>query len=106
MKKYSKNREAISKLSPEQYRGPPRQPGNHHFRQITAMAPMQYQKRLRLHEARRLMLVDRLDVGSAGHRVGYQSPSQFSREYSRLYGLSPLRDVETVRERVSGDVLI
>ena len=79
---------------------------HHHFRQVTAMTPMQYQKHLRLHEARRLMLVDRLDVGSAGHRVGYQSPSQFSREYSRLYGLSPLRDVETVRERVNGDVLI
>jgi AraC-like DNA-binding protein len=52
------------------------------------------------------MLIDRLDVGSAGHRVGYQNPSQFSREYRRLYGLSLLRDVETVRERVSGDVLI
>jgi transcriptional regulator GlxA family with amidase domain len=79
---------------------------HHHFGQVTAMTPMQYQKRLRLHEARRLMLVNRLDVGSAGHRVGYQSPSQFSREYSRLDGLSPLRDVETVRERVTGDVLI
>jgi AraC-like DNA-binding protein len=52
------------------------------------------------------MLVERLDVGSAGYCVGYQSPSQFSREYSRLYGLSPLRDVESVREPVSGEVLI
>ena len=67
---------------------------------------MHGQKRLRLHEARRLMLVERLDVGSAGYRVGYQSPSQFSREYSRPYGLSPLRDVERVREPVGGDVLI
>jgi AraC-like DNA-binding protein len=73
---------------------------------VTAMTPMQYQKRLRLHEARRLMLVEWLDVGSAGYRVGYQSPSQFSREYSRLYGLSPLRDVERVRETVGGDVVI
>ncbi len=71
---------------------------HHHFSVVTAMTPMQYQKRLRLHEARKLMLVERLDVGSAGYHVGYQSPSQFSREYSRLYGLSPLRDVESVRE--------
>ena len=67
------------------------------------MTPMQYQKRLRLHEARRLMLVERLDVGTAGYRVGYQSPSQFSREYSRLYGLSPLRDVESLRGTLRGD---
>jgi AraC-like DNA-binding protein len=79
---------------------------HHHFSAVAAMTPMQYQKRLRLHEARRLMLVERLDVGSAGYRVGYQSPSQFSREYSRLYGLSPLRDVERVREPVGGDVLL
>ncbi|MBM7048158.1 MULTISPECIES: AraC family transcriptional regulator [Rhizobium] len=70
---------------------------HHHFKAVTAMSPMQYQKQLRLHEARRLMIVEQLDVGSAGHRVGYQSPSQFSREYSRLYGLPPLRDVEAMR---------
>lgn len=69
---------------------------HHHFKAITAMTPVQYQKHLRLHEARRLMLVERLDAGTAGHRVGYQSPSQFSREYSRLYGLSPSRDVDAV----------
>lgn len=68
---------------------------HHHFKAVTAMSPMQYQKRLRLHEARRLMLVERLDAGSAGFRVGYRSPSQFSREYGRLYGLSPARDMET-----------
>jgi AraC-like DNA-binding protein len=67
---------------------------HHHFKAVTAMTPMQYQKQLRLHEARRLMLVERLDVGTAGYRVGYQSPSQFSREYSRHYGLSPTRDVK------------
>jgi AraC-like DNA-binding protein len=71
---------------------------HHHFKSITAMTPVQYQKHLRLHEARRLMLVEGLDVGNAGHRVGYQSPSQFSREYSRLYGLSPARDMESVRD--------
>lgn len=70
---------------------------HHHFKAITAMTPVQYQKQLRLHEARRLMLVEGLDAGNAGHRVGYQSPSQFSREYSRLYGLSPARDIDAVR---------
>jgi AraC-like DNA-binding protein len=70
---------------------------HHHFKAVTAMTPIQYQKHLRLHEARRLMLMERLDVGSAGFTVGYQSPSQFSREYSRLYGLSPLRDVARLR---------
>ncbi|GAA5624477.1 hypothetical protein Brsp04_04376 [Brucella sp. NBRC 12952] len=67
---------------------------HHHFKAITAMTPLQYQKQLRLTEARRLMLVERLDAGTAGHRVGYQSPSQFSREYSRLYGNPPVRDIE------------
>jgi AraC-like DNA-binding protein len=74
---------------------------HHHFKAVTAMTPMQYQKQLRLHEARRLMLMERLDVGTAGYRVGYQSPSQFSREYSRLYGLSPLRDVGAGREPIA-----
>ncbi len=64
---------------------------------VAAMTPMQYQKQLRLHEARRLMLVQQLDVGQAGYRVGYQRQSQFSREYSRLYGLPPLRDVDRLR---------
>ncbi|RWX78423.1 AraC family transcriptional regulator [Neorhizobium lilium] len=71
---------------------------HHHFKAVTAMTPVQFQKKLRLHEARRLMLVEGLDVGTAGHRVGYQSPSQFSREYSRLYGMSPLRDVSALLE--------
>jgi len=75
---------------------------HHHFKAVTAMTPMQYQKRLRLHEARRLMLIERLDVGTAGYTVGYQSPSQFSREYSRLYGQSPLRDVGGVRLAATG----
>lgn len=78
---------------------------HHHFKAITAMTPVQYQKQLRLHEARRLMLIERLDAGSAGHRVGYQSPSQFSREYSRAYGLSPARDIESVRVSAGVDGL-
>jgi AraC-like DNA-binding protein len=75
---------------------------HHHFKAATAMTPVQYQKQLRLHEARRLMLVERLDVGTAGYRVGYQSPSQFSREYGRLYGMPPQRDVERVRKAAAG----
>lgn len=71
---------------------------HHHFSAVTAMTPLQYQKRLRLNEARRLLLVERLDVGAAGYRVGYQSPSQFSREYARHYGLPPARDVNQIRE--------
>ena len=76
---------------------------HHHFKSVTALTPVQYQKQLRLHEARRLMLVERLDVGTAGYNVGYESPSQFSREYSRLYGLSPLRDVNTARELMKAE---
>jgi AraC-like DNA-binding protein len=75
---------------------------HHHFKAVTALTPVQFQKHLRLHEARRLMLVDGLDAGNAGHRVGYQSPSQFSREYGRLYGMSPSRDIGAVREPSAG----
>ncbi|MFT4074332.1 MAG: AraC family transcriptional regulator [Asticcacaulis sp.] len=70
---------------------------HHHFKAVTALTPVQYQKQLRLHEARRLMLVESCDAGTAGHRVGYLSPSQFSREYSRLYGCPPARDIESLR---------
>lgn len=69
---------------------------HHHFKAVTAMTPMQYQKQLRLNEARRLMLIEKLDAGTAGYRVGYQSASQFSREYSRFYGQSPARDIRMV----------
>jgi AraC-like DNA-binding protein len=69
-----------------------------HFKTVTALSPLQYQKRLRLHEARRLMLGDGLDAASAAYRVGYESPSQFSREYVRLFGSPPRRDVAAVRE--------
>lgn len=70
---------------------------HHHFSEVAGMTPVQYQKLLRLHEARRLMLVDHMDAGTAGHVVGYQSPSQFSREYSRLYGRPPMRDIDLLR---------
>nr|WP_315211888.1 AraC family transcriptional regulator [uncultured Duganella sp.] len=70
-----------------------------HFRQLTAMSPLQYQKWLRLNEAKRLMLSEHLDAASAAYKVGYESPSQFSREYSRLYGMSPKRDIMVMRGR-------
>lgn len=75
---------------------------HHHFKAITAMTPMQYQKLLRLQEARRLMLVEQIDAGTAGYRVGYASESQFSREYSRQFGRAPMRDVGQVRAQLSG----
>jgi len=71
---------------------------HHHFKAVTAMSPLQYQKQIRLQEARRLMLGENLDAASAGYRVGYNDPSHFSREYKRLFGLPPLRDVEQLRE--------
>jgi AraC-like DNA-binding protein len=68
-----------------------------HFKSVTAMSPLQYQKQLRLHEARRLMLSDHLDAAEACFRVGYESPSQFSREYRRLFGAPPRQDIAVVR---------
>ena len=62
------------------------------------MSPLQYQKWLRLNEARRLMLTDRLDAATAAFQVGYESPSQFSREYSRFFGAPPLRDITSLRQ--------
>ncbi len=70
-----------------------------HFRQLTAMSPLQYQKWLRLNEARRLMLNEDLDAASAAFEVGYESPSQFSREYTRLFGAPPKRDVDGLRRQ-------
>jgi transcriptional regulator GlxA family with amidase domain len=68
-----------------------------HFKAVTAMTPLQYQKQLRLQEARRLMFGQTLDAASASHRVGYESPSQFSREYARMFGAPPVRDIERLR---------
>ncbi|MFO3722175.1 AraC family transcriptional regulator [Pseudomonas sp. Marseille-P8916] len=70
---------------------------HHRFKAVTSMSPLQYQKQLRLQEARRLMLNEGLEAAVAGYRVGYESPSQFSREYSRLYGAPPIRDVARLR---------
>jgi AraC-like DNA-binding protein len=71
---------------------------HHHFKTLTAMSPLQFQKQLRLQEARRLMLGEGLDAASAGYRVGYDDASYFNREYKKLFGAPPLRDVERLRE--------
>jgi AraC-like DNA-binding protein len=71
---------------------------HHHFKAVTALSPLQFQKRLRLQEARRLMLGEALDAASAAFRVGYQDASHFSREYKRLFGIPPLQDVQRLRE--------
>jgi len=71
---------------------------HHHFKSVTAMSPLQFQKQLRLQEARRLMLGQNLDATSAAYRVGYDDASHFNREYKRLFGAPPMRDVERLRE--------
>jgi len=73
-----------------------------HFRALTGLSPLQYQKQLRLQEARQLMLNQNLDAGSAGGLVGYESASQFSREYSRLFGAPPQRDITRLRSKSNG----
>ena len=75
-----------------------------HFKAVTAMSPLQYQKQLRLQEARRLMLQGLCDAATASHSVGYASPSQFSREYRRLFGLPPQRDIARLKEFPDGFV--
>jgi AraC-like DNA-binding protein len=72
------------------------------FKAVTSLSPLQYQKVLRLHEARRLMLFQKMDANEACHRVGYLSSSQFSREYSRFFGSAPSRDIARVRDEGFG----
>lgn len=74
---------------------------HHHFKAVTAMSPLQFQKRLRLQEARRLMLGEDLDAASAAFRVGYHDASHFNREYKNLFGVPPMRDVQRLREATS-----
>jgi len=76
---------------------------HHHFKAVTDMSPLQFQKQLRLQEARRLMLGESLDAASAGYRVGYEDPSHFSRDYKKHFGNSPVRDVERLRSMVTAD---
>lgn len=68
------------------------------FKAVTGMSPLQYQKTLRLQEARRLMLTTAVDAGAAGRRVGYVSSSHFIREYSRFFGSAPARDIQRLRD--------
>ena len=76
---------------------------HHHFRAVTAMSPLQYQKWLRLNEARRLLLAENQAATTAAFQVGYESPSQFSREYSRLFGAPPLRDITSLRQMATSE---
>jgi AraC-like DNA-binding protein len=73
---------------------------HHHFKAVTAMSPLQFQKQLRLQEARRLMLSEDFDAASAAYRVGYHDASHFNREYKSLFGVPPMRDVQRLREEV------
>ena len=70
---------------------------HHHFRSLTAMSPLQYQKQLRLAAARERMLIEGIDATSAAFEVGYESPSQFNREYKRFFGQPPMRDIKARR---------
>lgn len=72
-----------------------------HFRELTSMSPLQFQKRIRLHEARRMMFTDHMDANSAALQVGYESSTQFNREYSRLFGAPPLRNVKALRKHTT-----
>jgi AraC-like DNA-binding protein len=74
---------------------------HHHFKSVTAMSPLQFQKQIRLQEARRLMLGEDLDAASAGFRVGYEDPSYFSREYKKLFGAPPQRDIAKLRSNLT-----
>jgi AraC-like DNA-binding protein len=73
---------------------------HHHFKSVTAMSPLQFQRQIRLQEARRLMLGEDLDAASAAFRVGYEDPSYFSREYKKLFGAPPQRDIARLRSRL------
>ncbi|MCM3172290.1 AraC family transcriptional regulator [Paenibacillus sp. MER 99-2] len=73
---------------------------HHQFKRVTAMSPLQYQKKIRLQEARRLLFAESLEAAEVGYQVGYESPSQFSREYAKMFGLPPIRDVKRLRESV------
>ena len=72
-----------------------------HFRAVTSMTPVQFQKQIRLHEARARLLAEPGDVAGAGYAVGYDSPSQFSREYQRMFGLPPSRDASALRREAA-----
>ena len=70
----------------------------HHFKAVTAMSPLQFQKQLRLQETRRLMLSEELDAASTAYRLGFHDAALFSREYKSLFGVPPVRDMQRLRE--------
>lgn len=76
---------------------------HHQFKRVTAMSPLQYQKQIRLQEARRLLIAESLEAADVSYKVGYESPSQFSREYARMFGLPPIRDAKRLRDTVSNE---
>ncbi|SRR5260221_1083090 len=78
---------------------------HHHFRGLTAMSPLQFQKQLRLHTARQKMLTEELDAASAAFEVGYESPSQFNREYKSVFGKPPMRDVQALRASLYREII-
>jgi transcriptional regulator GlxA family with amidase domain len=84
---------SIARMSPSAF--------HRQFKAITSVTPLQYQKQLRLLEARRLIVTDAMNVENAAFEVGYESPSQFSREYSRMFGAPPRRDVSALRAMAS-----
>lgn len=73
---------------------------HHHFKSVTAMSPLQFQKQIRLQEARRLMLGENIDAANAGFRVGYEDPAYFSRDYKKLFGAPPQRDIANLRSNL------
>ncbi len=75
-----------------------------HFKEVTALTPVQYQKQIRLQEARRLMLGEDMDAANAGYRVGYEDPAYFTRQYKQLFGMPPMRDVERLRQAARNGV--
>jgi AraC-like DNA-binding protein len=79
---------------------------HHHFKAVTALSPLQFQKQLRLQEARRLMLGADLDAASAGYRVGYRDAAHFNREYKSLFGVPPMRDVQQLRDAARDSVAV
>lgn len=77
---------------------------HHHFKSMTALSPLQYQKNLRLNEARRLMMTENLDAAAAAYEVGYENPSQFNREYKRTFGVPPKHDITGLRQMLSSSI--
>lgn len=78
---------------------------HYYFKEFTAMSPLQYQKKLRLQEARRLLLSSALDAADVAYRIGYESPSQFSREYARMFGLPPISDITKLQQTLGGNLI-